>query len=434
MMKSRRPWEEELAIIDRTMKAISGITDPEKLVQTYWTEIGQLLPINDYLSVSRRYLQRPFYRITRSSRFVEHHNPWTQRDRLPLLSGGFLEEIVYANRPVIIDDLPDRLKAEDPAWFYLQGFQRLIALPQYDDGEGVNISLMLLPPGVELDPHIIPTMHWHAGLFGRGTTNLVLRNELTTAMEALDRELKVVGNIQRSLLPQKLPEIPGFDIAADYVTSAQAGGDYYDFFPLADGAWGMFIADVSGHGTPAAVLMAITHALAHSQPGKHTPPDELLNYLNRQLARCYTRAGTFVTAFYAVLDPSKRSLTYARAGHNPPRLAHQGVLRGQIESLDQNGAMPLGILPDQTYRQTTVSLEHGDLLLLYTDGVTEARAPKRGVNMAELFGIERLDQLLLDCGSGNAQQCIESIRQEIGRFSQNTPIIDDQTLIALCCK
>src|SRR5439155_19494004 len=137
------------------------------------------------------------------------------------------------------------------------------------------------------------------------------RNQLSDALAALDRELKVVGEIQRSLLPRELPRIPGFDLAAWYETSARAGGDYYDFFPLHYDQLGLFIADVSGHGTPAAVVMAITHALAHARPGTHKPPVELLKYLNHQLTSRYTRDGTFVTAFYAVLDPTQRSLVYA---------------------------------------------------------------------------------------------------------------------------
>src|SRR4029079_7773482 len=97
------------------------------------------------------------------------------------------------------------------------------------------------------------------------------------------------GDIQRSLLPRELPAIDGFELAAYYQTSARAGGDYYDFFPLGNGHLGMFIADVSGHGTPAAVLMAITHAIAHAQPGTHAPPAALLQYLNDALANSYTR-------------------------------------------------------------------------------------------------------------------------------------------------
>jgi phosphoserine phosphatase RsbU/P len=423
------PWQEELAIVDKTMKAISGITDPEQLVATYWQGIGQLLTIRDYVAISRRNVEPPFYLITRSSRFANDLNPWTQRDQLPKLSGGLLGEIVYANQPVIIDDLPARLSADDPARFYLEGFQSMVALPQYDGGEGLNVTGMLLPPGVEIDTAMLPTLHLQSGLFGRGTQNLVLRNQLGLALAALDRELHVVGEIQRSLLPEALPTIPGFELDAYYQTSALAGGDYYDFFPLDDGSWGLFIADVAGHGTPAAVLMAITHALAHAQPGTHTPPAELLRYLNDRLVHAYTRNGTFVTAFYAVLNPRDRTLTFSRAGHNPPRL----VRGDKVLSINGEGGLPLGILSGQPYKQSTVTLEHNDLLLLYTDGITEAMAPAKGPDGRELFEIERLDQLLLQCHGCTADECIERIRTAVAAFTDNAQPTDDQTLIAIKC-
>jgi phosphoserine phosphatase RsbU/P len=427
MLTHRRPWTEELAIIDRAMRAISGVTDPEELVGVYWEHIGQLIPIKDYLAVSRRHEPAPFYVITRSSRFTEEYNPWTQRHLLPKFSGGLLGEIAYANKPVFIDDLPDRLSDEDPARFYLEGYQSMIALPQYDDGEGLNVTMMLLPPDLQIDPAVIPVLHWQSGLFGRGTQNLVLRNQLERAMASLDRELQVVGAIQRSLLPTTLPDIPGIQIAAFYQTSARAGGDYYDFFPLADGNWGIFIADVAGHGTPAAVLMAITHALAHSQPHSHTPPQVLLAKLNNQLTRSYTQGGTFVTAFYGVLNPETGTLTYASAGHNPPRLAHgDGII-----SLDQNGGLPLGILEDQSYGQTTVTASASDLLLLYTDGVTEAYAPLESDGSRDLFGVERLDEVLMSCDGCEPQTCIDRIKSAIADFSRGAAAADDQTLIAM---
>src|SRR2546423_3081839 len=152
MANQRKPWQEELAIVDRTMKAISGVTDPEDLVNVYWNGIGELIPIVEFVSLSRRNERPPFYRVTRSSRFTEDINPFTQRDRLPLLSGGLLEELVYGNKPVFLQDVPARLKANDPGLFFLQGIQSLIALPQYDNGEGVNVTVMLFKPGQEVDP------------------------------------------------------------------------------------------------------------------------------------------------------------------------------------------------------------------------------------------------------------------------------------------
>lgn len=429
MPNTVRTWQDELATIDGVMKAISGITDPEELVSVYWNGIGDLVPTGDYVALSRRGEASPNFLITRSSRFTEHPNPWTERHKLPRLSGGILGEIIYGNRPVVIEDLPSRLRRDDPGWFYLQGFSSLYALPQYDSGEGLNATCMLRRDGESFDVERMPLLHWHSGLFGRGTQNLVLRNQLAQAHAELDREMQVVGEIQRSLLPQSLPSIEGFDVATYYNTSTRAGGDYYDFFPLAGGEWGIFIADVSGHGTPAAVLMAITHAIAHAKPGIHTPPGALLEYLNARLSRSYTQSGTFVTAFYAVLDPVTRRLRYATAGHNPPRL----LRGGSVLSLDQQGALPLGIVGEEKYAEASVTLESGDFLLLYTDGISEAMPPRDASGARPLFGVAQIDDVLKGCRGSTAAECVRLIREAVEEFSQNAPAADDQTLIAMRC-
>jgi sigma-B regulation protein RsbU (phosphoserine phosphatase) len=131
-----------------------------------------------------------------------------------------------------------------------------------------------------------------------------------------------------------------------------------------------------------------------------------------------------------VLDPKTRKLTYSRAGHNPPRL-----VRGQrVLSLDQTGSLPLGLSLDEAeYNDATIALEKGDLLLLYTDGVTEASPPVRGGKERELFGVDRLDKVLLTCASGSAEGCIAKIRAELAAFTENAPQTDDQTLIAIRC-
>jgi len=171
--------------------------------------------------------------------------------------------------------------------------------------------------------------------------------------------------------------------------------------------------------------MAITHAIAHSQPGTHTPPAALLDHLNDQLAGAYAREGTFVTAFYGILDPRCRTLTYSRAGHNPPRL-----VRGeQVLSLDEVGGLPMGIAPELNFEQLTVELQSGDLLVLYTDGITEAEPP--GSNGEKQYGLERFDQLLRDCGSGAAQQCVDQVCETIAAHCEHTQPTDDQTMIAM---
>ncbi len=422
-------WQEDLATIDRVMKAISGVSDPEELVSIYWAGVGKFIPSKHFVAVSRRGVDPPAYLVTRSSRFIERHNPWTQRDRLPRLAGGVLGQVAYAGEPVIIEDLPARLEADDPAHFYLQGFQSLVSTPQYDGGEALNCTIMLLPPGQEIDRAMLPMLHWQAGLFGRGTQNLVLRNQLAAANAELDREMAIVGEIQRALLPQGLPRVDGFEIAAHYQPCTQAGGDYYDFFPLEDGCLGILVADVSGHGTPAAVLMAITRAIVHTQAHLHGSPAALLRSLNAQRARSYPAGEGFVTVFYGVLDPVRRSFTYSCAGQNPPRLA-----RGErVIQLDQGSGVPVGILDDYTYREATLELERGDLLLFYTDGITEAMAPQDGSEMTPLFGEERLDALLVGLRQAAAAECLRRIRDAVEAFSAGEPIADDQTMVALRC-
>jgi sigma-B regulation protein RsbU (phosphoserine phosphatase) len=426
-MTKRLPWRDELAIVDRTMKAISGISDPEELVGAYWTNIAELIHIDDYVALSRRDVESPGYLVTRSSRFTEDFNPWTQRDRLPRLAGGLMWELLWANQPAVIFDLRERLSPDDPGYFYLQGFHSAVAMPQYERGAATNMTILLFPDGDEIDPQILPMIYLQSGLFGRGTQNQVLKNDLHKALKRLDRELKTVGEMQRSLLPESLPVIPGFEMAAWYQTSARAGGDYYDFFPLPNGSLGLFIADVSGHGTPAAVLMAITHAIAHAQPRSHTPPAAMLAYLNDRLFHAYTRGGTFITAFYAVLNPELGTLDYSTAGHNPPRL----VRDGKVRSVEASGGLPLGIIDGQVYGQSSLQLSPGDLLVLYTDGITEAMAPVlSGEAHRELFGVERLDSLLLDC-KWSADQCVGRIRTAVGEFGQTPLPNDDQTVIAI---
>jgi sigma-B regulation protein RsbU (phosphoserine phosphatase) len=427
MLHRRRPWREELEIIDRTMKSVSGITDPNQMVEVYWDGVGELWPMEHYCSLSRRGVEPPKFIVTRSSRFVEHFNPWTQREKLPVLSGGILGEVAYADKPMVITDLDKRLKESDPGWFYLQGFTTLIALPQYEDGKGLNVGLSLLGPDEEFDESMLPMMHWQASLFGRGTQNLVLRNQLGSALADLDRELQAVGEIQRSLLPSELPRIEGFDLAAWYQTSARAGGDYYDFFPIGEKEWGTFIADVSGHGTPAAVLMAITHAIAHTRPGSPKPVGEVLAHLNSHLSKSYTPSGSFVTAFYVTLDPSTGRLVYSSAGHNPPRLLRDG----KIISLEEAGGLPLGILPEQRYPEASATLRPGDVLLLYTDGITEAMAPINKAGSRELFGTDRLDELLCKHGNSTPDEIVAAIRAAVTDFRAGTAPTDDQTLVVL---
>ncbi len=295
-------------------------------------------------------------------------------------------------------------------------------MPHYDQGHAVNMVIVMRdqPRGFVYED--FPEQVWISSLFGRATHNLVLREEVQQAYDLIDRELKAVAKIQRSLLPRTVPTIPGLDLATYYDTSARAGGDYYDFFRLPDNRWGIFIADVSGHGTPAAVLMAVTHTIAHSYPGPAYPPGAMLEYVNGRLAEGYTiDVDAFVTAFYGIYDASSHLLTYANAGHPPPRLKR--CQDGSLHHLDGQPAMPLGLFAETQYPDQTVQLVEGDQIVFYTDGITEAH------NLhGQMYGIERLDQVLSNCGI-SAKGLLEEVLASVSAFTQGRSPEDDRTMV-----
>jgi sigma-B regulation protein RsbU (phosphoserine phosphatase) len=415
-------WQGRLASIVDAMREMSLKTEPEEMVRAYGKRARAWMPADRWISLSRRALAWPRYRITRSSTWAEAIDPWKQKDRLPLLEGGLLGDLIYGDEPRLIDDLAPLLAQDDPAFKYLDGFRSLMAVPHYDQGEGLNMVVLLREAPAAFDPEKFPEWVWVSSLFGRATHNLVLRDELKQAYQIVEHELKVVADIQRSLLPQVLPTIPNVELAAYYRTSRWAGGDYYDFFPLPDGRWGILIADVSGHGTPAAVMMAITHSLAHSLPGPADPPAALLGYVNSKLSHHYTAANeVFVTAFYGIYDPVQRTLTYSSAGHNPPRLKRCGD--GSIQALEEVGGPPLGLFEELAYDQTTLALRRGDAVAFYTDGITEAM-DQGGVQ----FGVNRLDDVLSHCGL-DAKDIVAGVVDAVDRFTGDQPPEDDRTLL-----
>lgn len=252
-----------------------------------------------------------------------------------------------------------------------------------------------------------------------------LRERLSAANAELRRETKVVGEIQRSLLPEVLPVIDGFDVASFYRPCALAGGDYYDIVPLVDGHWGLIMADVAGHGTSSAVIMAVMRTLVHAHlpQTRFLPSCEFLDFMNRQMSGVYTRGGRFVTVWCAVLEPATRRLTYASAGHNPPRL-----LRGSsIIALDAVGGLPLGIEERSRYEEAGVTLEPNDLLVIYTDGVTEAIRDVCGHR--EYFATDRLDQVIIESRRDGASGCICRITEAVTEFTRADVPMDDQTLL-----
>jgi len=412
---------ERLSQIMETMRELSLQTDPQAMVRQYYNRMRQVNPqIDRRLAMSRRELSYPEFRITRYSEWVDDIDPWKEPARLPLLSGGILADLIYGNDPRIINHLV--VAPDDPAYQYLEGQHSLQAIPILDQGISLNMSLHTRRIENGFSYEHLPEAVWLANLFGRATNNLVLAERLKEAYEEIDRELKAVARIQQSLLPIKLPDIPRMKLAASYQTARRAGGDYYDFFPLEGGLWGILIADVSGHGTPAAVMMAVMHSIAHTFPGVTVSPGGMLNYLNERLCQHYVGStGTFVTAFYAIFDPRTLRLTYSSAGHNPPRLRR--CVQKQIYSLSHAQQFPLGVMKSFKAVEASIDLRSGDQLVFYTDGIVEASGLDK-----ELYGLERLDGEL-SAGSLDPHRTVQAILESVEAFSCGAQASDDRTLV-----
>ena len=415
-------WRQRLALITEMMREMSLQDDPQSMIRTYSARMRKIMPSDRWVALSRRDLEPPRFRITRSSTWKEVIDPWKQKDRLPLMEGGLLGELLYGDEPRIIDDITPLIRSDDPALEYLEGQRSLMAMPHFDRGIGLNMVVNMSKDPAAFAPEQFPERFWITSLFGRATSNLVLSEELKRAYGIVERELKVVADIQRSLLPKSLPIIPGLQLAAHYQTSQWAGGDYYDCFELPGGRWGFLIADVSGHGTPAAVIMAILHSLAHGHPGHPEPPSALLEHVNQRLSARYTTENeVFVTAFYGIFDPTQGELCYSCAGHNPPQLRRCG--QNRVESLEDVGGPPLGLFEDVDYPQATVTIRPGDALVLYTDGLSEAMNP-----LGEQFGLTRLNEVMARCDL-DATELRDEILSAVGRFTEGTPAHDDRTLL-----
>lgn len=403
------------------LRELSRQVDPQKLVEIFRHRSANL-PDGEYLlSLSRRGLNAPWYRITRHADWPLSFNPWERQDELPLLTGGLLGDLIYGDRPRIVHDVS--ISPDDPGHMYLRGAQSILALPQYDGGVALNMVVRMSRDPYFFDESNLADTVVMSNLFGRATYGLVLAQKLQRANAELEHELKRVGRIQRSLLPRSLPSINGADIAVTYKTATRAGGDYYDLFPLSHGRWGLFIADVSGHGAPAAVVMAILRTILHTTCIDPFGPAEVLRLLNRELSNhSGSDPGTFVTAVYAVFEPSKRLLRYSCAGHPPPILIDQHC---RPRELDDAQSLPLAVRRGTDFTEAWAALSPGNTLLMYTDGIIEAVSPP-----GETFGKQRmLAALCRECGS--SEETIDRINGELAHFVGGASRQDDQTLLVL---
>ena len=248
-----------------------------------------------------------------------------------------------------------------------------------------------------------------------------LEREVRRSRDRLERELASAGAMQRRILPVALPKGMGATFAAYYRTSLYAGGDYYDVFALPDGQFGVIVADVSGHGAPSAIVMAMIRAAVHAFPGFACDPAEMIRYLNRHFEFLW-ESPMFATALSALVDPRELSVTIACAGHPPPLLLRDG----RVSVLGVDATMPILMMELTRVPDVRHPLQKGDRLLFYTDGVTE-----RTDTTDDMFELPRLIAALERSTSLAPADQVQAIVADLDAFAGDHEPDDDQTLLLI---
>ena len=294
---------------------------------------------------------------------------------------------------------------------------------------------------VKQRPHLIveifpELMQWVNEFQGEVIRSLQVKNlQLTTLNEKLkiaqsdtfeqadlERELQVARRIQKGILPSKLPEIAGFDFGVRMAQAHQVGGDFFDFIRLGQNLVGIAIGDVSDKGVPASIFMAVTRYLLRAEAHSGLLPREVLQRVNYHLMDM-NEAGLFVTMIYGVLNLSQKTFAYARAGHEVPLFFSDNCTS---ECIDHERGQALGIFAYPEFDENQISFSRHSLLLLNTDGITDAIDEK-----GDAFGKERLAKVILSNKTLSAQAICDKIMDAIAEFTGSTPQFDDLTLVGI---
>jgi serine phosphatase RsbU (regulator of sigma subunit) len=334
------------------------------------------------------------------------------------VSRNVLDEVVIRGKSVLTSDAQ-----HDPRFasgtVVLQGIRSVLAVPLgvADKVFGIIYADSPIAEGRFTEDHLklLTTLASVAAIRVENARLL----EAQLQQERLERELQLAMEIQQRFQPTAPPVVPGYELQGISFPCYEIGGDYYDFIEREDGRLVIALGDVSGKGTAAALLMSSLHAAVHAQAGSHETLVETISAVNRYLADNIP-PNRFVTLFYAELDPASGALSFLNAGHNPPLIVHSA---GTVEQL-ASGGLPLGIKRDAEYREGRTQLQMGDVLVIYSDGVTEAASPS-----GEEFGPTRLYEVVsrnIDASAAGVRDRIESA---LTKFSQGTQAADDITLV-----
>jgi sigma-B regulation protein RsbU (phosphoserine phosphatase) len=334
------------------------------------------------------------------------------------VSRNVLDEVVIRGKSVLTSDAQ-----HDPRFasgtVVLQGVRSVLAVPLgvADKVFGIIYADSPIAEGRFTEDHlkVLTTLASVAAI--RVENNRLIESRLDR--ERLERELALASEIQQRFQPTAPPIVPGYELQGISFPCYEIGGDYYDFIERDDGRLIIALGDVSGKGTAAALLMSSLHAAVHAQSASHDSLVGTISAVNRYLAENIP-SNRFVTLFYAELDPESGALSFLNAGHNPPLIVHAA---GTVEQL-ASGGLPLGIKPDAEYREGRTQLQRGDVLCIYSDGVTEAVSPT-----GEEFGPTRLYEVVSRNIDASAAGIRDRIESSLTKFAQGTSAADDIPLV-----
>ena len=360
-------------------------------------------------------------RVAGGKEVMAIHDPADDPAVLPILRGGFVSDLIATPEPKLAHNLD---AADDPVFAdTFAKFRSVLVVPLHHSGGPQDWNLLFDPRSTAFDSDDLVEAMLRGNLMWSTVNNLAVMEALQQAHAWIQSEVDHIAELQRSLLPDKVPDIPGLSVAAYYDTFDRAGGDYYDFIPLPgeDGErWMIIVADAAGHGPSAAVVVAMLHALLHAYPEAPTSPASVLEYLNSHLKERRVRFA-FVTAWLGIYDPASRTLAYARAGHELPFLRRAD---GLVSKLEGSHGFPLGVLDAVDANDASIQLDTGDTVVLYTDGITETRSPEE-----KPLGSRGIRRALTKC-SGEAQCAVETIQRTVRDHEAGRRPGDDQTVVA----
>lgn len=331
---------------------------------------------------------------------------------------GLYKDVIYNGHMAIVDDV-----ATDPRFEYTEegvaeGIKSMLSVGLMIRGDTIGALSVYTAQRRTFTEEQVRIFEGIANEAAAVIERALLYEECIES-QRMDQELDTAASIQANLMPQENPKLAGYQIAAKNIPSRVVGGDFYDFISFDESHLGIIIADVSGKGIPGAILMASARASLRAYLEEPHGVEWPITKLNEVLCRD-TRPDQFVSLFYGILDVEDETFTYVNAGHNPPIL-----FRGHEKTEMQEGGPVLGVLQDAQYPQEKIQVLAGDVMLFYTDGITEAERND------EYFGVERLMELVEKDMSRSPEDIMKNVLETVSKFSENSPQSDDRTIIVL---